>query len=173
MKTASKKTPKKRTAVAKSPKTPAKLGRKDGCEVEIRLKERSGKTTEAAERVIAFHAPTPPNKKPGDKRTPSNRPPTHLPEPTTEAFAAMGHPQRARMLLALLQGPATYRTIQKVTKLKAGPLYHHINQLRLAGLIAPRQRDLYELTRGGRNLALVAIAASPLLKDHRRRPVAQ
>jgi predicted transcriptional regulator len=71
----------------------------------------------------------------------------------------------------LLEGPVTYRGLQKVTRLKAGPLYHHINQLRLANLILPKQRDLYELTRGGRNLILTAMAAGPLIRDKRRRPV--
>jgi predicted transcriptional regulator len=82
----------------------------------------------------------------------------------------MGHAQRVTLLVKLLEGPATYAALQKVTKSKVGPLYHHINQLRLAGLILPKQRDLYELTRAGRNLILTAIAAGPLLKDRRRRP---
>lgn len=86
-----------------------------------------------------------------------------------QAFAAIGHEQRIRLLVKLLEGPATYGSLQRVTKLKAGPLYHHINQLRLVGLILPKQRDLYELTRGGRNLMLAAIAVAPLLHDKRRR----
>jgi hypothetical protein len=89
------------------------------------------------------------------------------------AMGALGHPSRMRMMLKMLEGPATYRTLQRVTKLKAGPLYHHVNQLRLTGLILPKQRDLYELTRGGRNLMLVAMAAGPLVRDRRRRPVAR
>ncbi len=90
---------------------------------------------------------------------------------TAQAFSAVGHAMRLRILLKLLEGPATYRSMQKTTKLKAGPLYHHINQLRLSGLILPKQRDLYELTRGGRNLMLIAMAAGPLITDPRRRPV--
>lgn len=92
---------------------------------------------------------------------------------TAQAFSAVGHPMRLKILLKLLEGPATYRSVQKTTKLKAGPLYHHINQLRLSGLILPKQRDLYELTRGGRNLMLIAMAAGPLITDSRRRPVAR
>lgn len=72
-------------------------------------------------------------------------------------------------MLKMLEGPATYRALQKVTKLKAGPLYHHVNQLRLGGLILPKERDLYELTRGGRNLVLAVIVAEPLIADARRR----
>ncbi len=90
---------------------------------------------------------------------------------TTGALAALGHTQRARIMVKLLQGPATYRALQHVTKMKAGPLYYHINELRSAGLILPKQRDLYELTRGGRNLTLIAAALDPLIRDKRRRPV--
>jgi len=90
---------------------------------------------------------------------------------TCRAFAAAGHPTRAKLLAKLVDGPATYRALQYATKLAAGPLYHHINQLRLAGLILPKQRDIYELTRGGRNLIVVMAAVEPLLRDGRRRPV--
>ncbi|UCC29220.1 MAG: winged helix-turn-helix transcriptional regulator [Phycisphaerales bacterium] len=89
------------------------------------------------------------------------------------ALAAFGHVQRAEIMAKLLEGPATYRALQHVTKMKAGPLYHHVNQLRLAGLILPKQRDLYELTRGGRNLILAAMVVGPLIRDARRRPVAR
>jgi DNA-binding HxlR family transcriptional regulator len=89
---------------------------------------------------------------------------------TCRVLAAVGHEQRARILRKLLEGPATYRSLQKLTKLKAGPLYHHVNQLRLSGLIMPKQRDLYELTRGGRNLILAVMAIGPLTRDVRRRP---
>lgn len=89
------------------------------------------------------------------------------------ALAAMGHPVRIKILTMLLDGPGVYRSLQKVTGLKPGPLYHHVNQLRLAGLIGPKQRDLYELTRAGRNLLLVTLALEPLLKDRRLRPQAK
>ena len=90
---------------------------------------------------------------------------------TCRAFAAAGHPTRVKLLAKLVEGPATYRSLQTTTKLAAGPLYHHINQLRLARLILPKQRDLYELTRGGRNLVAAMAALEPLLRDGRRRPV--
>jgi len=86
------------------------------------------------------------------------------------ALGALGHSARAKMLRTLLDGPATYRALQRVTRLKAGPLYHHVNQLRLAGLILPKRRDLYELTRGGRNLVLVAFVLAAMTRDPRRRP---
>jgi len=89
-----------------------------------------------------------------------------------QSLAALGHSIRLQILETLLVGPAVYRTLQKVTGLKAGPLYHHVNQLRLSSLILPKQRDLYELTRAGRNLILFALALEPFLKDRRRRPLA-
>jgi len=89
-----------------------------------------------------------------------------------QAICAAAHSVRVRIMVELLEGPAIYRTLKKLTKLKPGPLYHHINQLRLGGLINPKERDLYELTRGGRNLILVLAAARTLIHDKRRRPQA-
>ena len=88
-----------------------------------------------------------------------------------QILAAVGHPQRVSILMLLLEGPAVYRALLDLTGLKAGPLYHHINQLRLAGLILPKQRDLYELTRAGRNIVLCAMVLPKLCADRRRRPV--
>lgn len=87
------------------------------------------------------------------------------------AYSAVAHPVRIEILMKLLDGPAIYRSLQKLTNLKAGPLYHHINQLRLAGLIFPKQRDLYELTRGGRNLAMIIMTLGSAVTDQRRRPL--
>ncbi len=86
-------------------------------------------------------------------------------------LAALGHPARVVMLVKLLEGPATYRALQRVSGLKAGPLYHHVNQLRLASLILPKQRDLYALTRGGRNVLVGGLALMSLAGDKRERPV--
>ncbi|NOT01157.1 MAG: winged helix-turn-helix transcriptional regulator [Phycisphaerales bacterium] len=84
--------------------------------------------------------------------------------------AALGHPGRVQILAKLLEGPATYATLVRITRMKAGPLYHHVNQLRLAGLIRPKQRDLYLLTRGGRNVLLLGFAMCQLGGDRRMRP---
>ena len=89
---------------------------------------------------------------------------------TIRALAALGHPQRVRILCSLLEDPGTYRSLKRVTRLKAGPLYHHINQLRLAGLIRPKQRDLYALTRGGRNVVLISAVMGKAIRDTRPRP---
>jgi len=88
-------------------------------------------------------------------------------------LAALGSPHRLRIMLKLLEGAATYRTLQKMAGLQAGPLYHHISHLRLAGLIGPKQRDLYELTRAGRDVLLAALLLGPLSRDRRRRPAPQ
>ena len=95
---------------------------------------------------------------------------TRISPRTCRALAALGNDQRVKIMAKLLEGPAIYRSLQRVTRLRAGPLYHHINQLRLAGLILPKQRDLYELTRGGRNLILAAMVVGPFIRDGRRRP---
>lgn len=83
--------------------------------------------------------------------------------------SALGHAGRVKILVKLLEGPATYGTLVKVTQMKAGPLYHHVNQLRLAGLIRPKERDLYLLTRGGRNVLLIGLAMCQLGNDRRER----
>ncbi len=82
--------------------------------------------------------------------------------PVLDAFGSL---HRLRILACLLEGPTAYRMLQKRTALTAGPLYHHVNQLRLAGLVAPKARDTYLLTRAGRNALLVMLALLPLLKD--------
>lgn len=91
-------------------------------------------------------------------------------EPLAQVLAALGSSHRLSMMACLLEGPATYRSLQRRTGLQAGPLYHHINQLRLANVIGPKSRDTYALTRAGRNALLVALALGPLLDDSRQRP---
>ena len=142
-------------------------GRGDVCGARLELIERAGLVSEKDSKSYEYHAS-------GSKRAAgwgARRIP-QVPERTCQALASAGHPQRAALLRKLLEGPATYRALQKATKLKAGPLYHHISQLRLAGLILPKQRDLYELTRGGRNLILAVIVMGPMVRDIRRRPIA-
>ena len=54
--------------------------------------------------------------------------------------------------------------LAKATGLKAGPLYYHLRELREAGLIGPRVRDLYVLTRQGRRLILATMATEHLCR---------
>jgi len=84
------------------------------------------------------------------------------PDELARLLAAVAHPQRIRILLKLLGGEATYRLLAKTTGLKAGPLYHHLRELRSAGLIGPKVRDLYALTRTGRRMILAALALGRL-----------
>ena len=160
------------------------LKKKDGCGAMLVVAERAGAESDVASRVFeiglslkktgrgveARVAGRGAKRAKGSKRV-SARGALRVFPRTCRVLAAVGHEQRVRLMAKLLEGPATYRALQRVTKLKAGPLYHHINQLRLAGLILPKQRDLYELTRGGRNLILATIVIGPLIRDSRRRPV--
>ena len=73
-------------------------------------------------------------------------------------LAAVGHHQRIRIVLKLLGGEATHRLLAKATGLKAGPLYYHLRELRLAGLIGPKVRDLYVLTPKGQRALLAVLA---------------
>ena len=142
------------------------LGRHDGWGAAVSIAERAGGATETSGGLYQVSLA----KQGGGGGTTKRRAVAAVGR-TCAALAAAAHHKRTALLCKLLEGPATYRALQKTTQLKPGPLYHHINQLRLAGLILPKQRDLYELTRGGRNLILVALAAAPLFKDGRRRPL--
>jgi len=144
-----------------------RLGKTGGCGAFVLVAECVDGRWELARRVEQLARTT-------RRSTATPRPAARLirqADAAARAMSAAGHPQRLAILGLLLEGPATYRALQHLTKLKAGPLYHHVNQLRLAGLILPKQRDLYELTRGGRNLMLVVAALAPLTRDGRRRPV--
>ena len=86
------------------------------------------------------------------------------PQATAGLLDALAHGQRLRILLELLAGEATHRLLAKVTGLKAGPLYHHIRELRSAGLIGPKVRDLYVLTAKGRRAILGSLALERLCR---------
>ena len=132
----------------------------DGCALTVRVVERQGSSEDRADVSIVFAGGPAPGRRAAG--------------PTGEIariLASVGHSARLRILWLLLKGPAVYRAVQRATGLQPGPLYHHINQLRLAGLIRPKQRDLYELTRGGRNVVLIATALNKLAKDVRPRSV--
>lgn len=138
----------------------------------IRIRESIGRSSDRRQGVfrITLNA--------RDRSTPRREP---VPEKTAawerklvgaelrQTLASLGHPVRLKVLIELLSGPAVYQSLKRVTRMAPGPLYHHINQLRIAGLIRPKERNLYELTRGGRNLILVTAAAASLFKDRRSR----
>jgi hypothetical protein len=79
-------------------------------------------------------------------------------ERTARMMSVLGSGHRLRILGTLAGGAATYRGLVKTTGLSAGPLYHHVNQLRLAGMVRPKERDLYEMTPKGLRCLLMAAA---------------
>lgn len=86
------------------------------------------------------------------------------PHTTAALLASMSNPHRLVILHRLLQGPATYRQLQATCNLKAGPLYHHISSLRLAGLVGPKSRDNYELSEVGLRLTLLSLLVPKLAR---------
>jgi len=86
------------------------------------------------------------------------------PDAVARNMTALSHPQRIRILLKLLAGEATHKLLRKTTDLKAGPLYHHLRELREAGFIGPKSRDLYVITRVGRRAILGTLAVGRLCK---------
>lgn len=148
-------------------------GRQEGCSALVVLRERVGRLLDESVDGCVVESTCAREKRGRGVATSQGRR-ARVPQVaanTCRALAALGHVQRSKIMGKLLDGPATYGTLQKITKLKAGPLYHHINQLRLAGLMLPKQRDLYELTRGGRNLILITMTMGGLIRDTKRRPV--
>lgn len=91
------------------------------------------------------------------------------PQEIASLMASMASVHRIVILHRLLQGSAGYKELQRASKLKAGPLYHHVASLRLAGLIGPKARDTYELTELGVRLAVLT-AMIPKLVRAKRKP---
>ncbi|GMV98120.1 MAG: hypothetical protein AMXMBFR83_24730 [Phycisphaerae bacterium] len=80
------------------------------------------------------------------------------PEGLARLLGALAHVKRLQILVKLLEGLSDHRTLAKLTRLKAGPLYHHLRELRLAGLIGPKVRDQYVITSSGRRVTRAAMA---------------
>ena len=160
----------KRGPAPGSPRSPFPALRKSsGLGVAISIAENADGVLDVVEASGEWPSQTHAKRAGRGKKSTSRRP--RLNKQVYVAMAAAGHEVRAKLMLKLLDGPAIYRALKRVTKLEAGPLYHHINQLRLAGLILPKQRDLYELTRGGRNLILAMMVLDRAVHDRRRRPI--
>lgn len=81
-----------------------------------------------------------------------------------ETLAALGSMHRLRIINLLLLGTASYRALVKATGLLAGPMYHHLRHLELAGLLESKQRNEYALTRRGKRIGAVARALGQVLK---------
>lgn len=158
--------PKRRRGAPRRLATSARSSRSTPrCTATVRIEETARRATDRAAQTIRVRVQIDPDTTAGATWSSSEQ------GRLSTVLAAAGHTARLTMLRLLLTGPATYQAVRRATKLKPGPLYHHINQLRLAGLILPKQRDLYELTRAGRNLVLVSMAIPKLVTDRRRRPM--
>lgn len=88
------------------------------------------------------------------------------PEKTVAALAALGHPDRLRILLTLLAGNLRHSDLAGFTRLAAGPLYHHLDRLRMAGLLFLVARNEYAISPWGREW-LLGVLAIKSLKNRR------
>jgi predicted transcriptional regulator len=77
--------------------------------------------------------------------------------------AGFAHPQRVLLVRTLMEGATRYSELRVALGAKAGPLYHHIKQLRLCGLLEAGPRDTYQLTMRGRLAAGVLCGLDRLL----------
>jgi hypothetical protein len=77
--------------------------------------------------------------------------------------SAMANPRRVAMLKAIFTGAGSYAALSETLGLKAGPLYHHVRELRLAGLLELAERDTYRLTEYGKYALLLACLSQSLL----------
>lgn len=149
-------------------------GRNEGCSVVLMVVERVGRRLDRVTSKLQISSigtgwrGKPARSRKWDRR--ASKSSGQFPARACQAMFALGHVQRMRIMRKLLDGPAIYQALKKLTRLKSGPLYHHINHLRLAGLLLPKQRDLYELTRAGRNAVLGVMAMGSLVGDSRPRP---
>lgn len=89
------------------------------------------------------------------------------PKRLSGVLAGVAHPQRLAILAELIRGPASYRQLVKATGQASGPLYHHVSKLRLAGMVRPAERDLYELTAFGEDLLMALMAVGRLVGRRR------
>jgi hypothetical protein len=78
-------------------------------------------------------------------------------------FNALGNAHRLDMLKAIFTGAGTYAALAERLNLKAGPLYHHVKELRLAGLLELSDRDCYRLTEYGKYALILACSAAGFL----------
>jgi len=103
-------------------------------------------------------------------RRPAQRPRHQLTEQISDEslaklLSAFGHPQRIAIMKAIYTGAGSYGELRKRVGLKAGPMYHHLRELRLAGVLADGPRDVYRLTRRGRDVLILACSLGALWDD--------
>lgn len=81
-----------------------------------------------------------------------------------KVLSAFANPHRVAIMKAIFTGAGSYAELRKRVGLKAGPMYHHLRELRLAGMLADGSRDMYDLTTQGRDL-LAIMCSLPSLID--------
>ncbi len=76
-----------------------------------------------------------------------------VPEDLLNALKALADPTRLRILRYLLEGPGTPSELSKILRLRPPTVIHHLNQLRLAGLVrltvSPETERRYEVRMDG------------------------
>ena len=76
-----------------------------------------------------------------------------VPEELLNALKALADPTRLRILRYLLEGPGTPSELAKILRLRPPTVIHHLNQLRLAGLVrltvSPESERRYEVRMDG------------------------
>ena len=76
-----------------------------------------------------------------------------VPEDLLHALKALADPTRLRILRYLLEGPGTPSELAKILRLRPPTVIHHLNQLRLAGLVrltvSPETERRYEVRMDG------------------------
>lgn len=71
-------------------------------------------------------------------------------------LGGLAHPDRIRLAIAMMTGADTHLKLSTETRLAAGPLYHHLRAMQLAGLVHQPSRNFYTLTEQGEMLLLIA-----------------
>lgn len=71
-------------------------------------------------------------------------------------LGGLAHPDRIRLAIAMMTGADTHMKLSTQTRLAAGPLYHHLRAMQLAGLVHQPSRNFYTLTERGETLLLIA-----------------
>ncbi len=83
-------------------------------------------------------------------------------EDLAKLLSAFGHPQRVAIIKAIFAGAGRYADLREKVPLKPGPMYHHLRELRLAGVLADGPRDVYELTPMGRDALMIVCTLATL-----------
>lgn len=82
-------------------------------------------------------------------------------------FAALGHPARLRVVIALLRGPiAAQELIEEVEETSIGKLYHHLKELLAAGVVVQPKRGTYGIAPASVVPLLAALSLSTDLSSN-------